>query len=201
MWRSTILAVALLLIAVVTPSAAVPIVYADFLSDGVTVVGSISQPNGQPANPVGAVYYAFYANAGASVTIIGRRLDGPYDMSFWVLQGLFADTDAFGGNLANLGYIDFGDDQLPPNVPGPFGDPYSSFTAPSSGFYTVAVTNYASTGTPPYSFELTATGISAAAIPEPSALALTGCGVLALAILRRRMHRAPSPRPATRADV
>ncbi len=166
--------------------AAAPITYAGILSDGVTVVGSISQPNDQSSNPDGAVYYAFYANAGASVTVTGRRLDGPYDMSFWVLQGLFTDTDVFGDDLSNLGYIDFGDDDLPPNIPGPFGDPQVTFNAPATGFYTVAVTNYASNGTPPYSFDLTATGISGAAIPEPAALALTGFGLLALGILRRR---------------
>jgi len=167
-------------------ASAVPIVYADVLSDGVLVTGSISQPNGDPFNPVGAVYYAFYANAGASVTVTGRRLSGPYDMFFWVLQGLFADTDVFGGNLSSLGYIAFGDDELPPNIPGPFGDPQVSFTAPATGYYTVAVTNLASDGTPPYDFNLVATGISTAAIPEPATTVLAAVGLLVLALTRRK---------------
>jgi len=167
-------------------ASAVPIFYADVLSDGVLVTGSISQPNGHPDDPVGAVYYAFYANAGASVTVTGRRLSGPYDMSFWVLQGLFADTNVFGGDLGSLGYIAFGDDELPPNIPGPYGDPQVSFIAPATGYYTVAVTNFLSDGTPPYDFNLVATGISSAAIPEPTTVALTGLGLLALALTRRK---------------
>lgn len=92
-----------------------PIVYTATLFDNVPVIGTISQPNGQPSNPVGAVYYSFYANAGAPVTVIGRRLSGPYDMAFWVFAGLFSDTDAFGPSFGSNdpGYIDFGDDQLP----------------------------------------------------------------------------------------
>lgn len=168
------------------PLCAVPIIYTATLYDGVPVAGTIYQPNGQPSNPVGAVYYSFFANAGASVTVTGARLSGPYDMAFWVLQGLFADTDVFGGDLASLGYIDIGDDELPPNLPGPFGDPRSTFIAPSTGFYTVAVTNFASGGTPPYDFLLTATGISEAAIPEPGTLGLAAIGLLALLAIRRR---------------
>ena len=163
-----------------------PIVYADVLSDGVLVTGSISQPNGHWYDPVGAVYYAFYANAGASVTVTCRRLSGPYDPSLWVLQGLFGDTDIFGGDLSSLGFIAFGDDELPPNIPGPFWDPQVSFIAPATGYYTVAVTNFSSNGTPPYDFNLVATGISSAAIPEPTTVALTGLGLLALALTRRK---------------
>lgn len=185
-WRSSVCTLAVLAASAALPLAAVPITYTDILSDGVTVVGTISQPNGQSSNPVGAVYYAFYANAGAAVTVTGRRLSGPYDMSFWVLQGLFTDTDVFGGDLSSLGYIDFGDDELPPNIPGPFGDPQVTFNAPATGLYTVAVTNFASNGTPPYSFQLTATGIADVAIPEPAALTLTGVGLLSLGLLRRR---------------
>jgi len=172
------------------PLCAVPITYTAALYDSVPVVGTIYQPNGQPSNPVGAVYYSFYANAGMSVTVTGARLSGPYDMSFWVLPGLFADTDVFGGSLGNLG-IAFGDDQIPPNLPGPFDDPQVTFIAPSTGPYTVAVTNYASNGTPPYDFQLTATGISEAAIPEPGTVVSAALGLLAL-FARRRRHGALS---------
>lgn len=168
------------------PAAAVPILYSDVLSDGVPVTGTIYQPNGHEDDPVGAVYYSFYATAGSSVTVTGRRLSGPYDMSFWVLEGLYSDTDVFGGYLGSLGSIDFGDDQLPANVPGPYGDPQVSFVAPTTGAYTVAVTNYASNGTPPYDFTLEATGISEAAIPEPATAVLAGIGLLCLGWVRRR---------------
>lgn len=170
------------------PLGAVPITYTATLYDGVPVIGSISQPNGQPSNPVGAVYYSFYANVGASVTVTGARLSGPYDMAFWVYSGLYSDTSAFGAGFSTShpNYIAVGDDQLPPNIPGPFGDPRVFFSAPTTGFYTVAVTNFASSGTPPYDFRLTATGISSAEIPEPGTWALIGLGLAGLAVLRRR---------------
>jgi len=168
------------------PLSAVPITYTATLYDGIPVIGTISQPNGEPSNPVGAVYYSFFANVGASVTVTGARLSGPYDMSFWVLQGLYTDTNVFGSDLSSLGYIAFGDDQLPPNLPGPYGDPRVTFVAPSTGFYTVAVTNFASNGTPPYDFRLTATGISEATIPEPGTWTLAALGLLALFARRRR---------------
>ncbi|MGQ9918714.1 MAG: PEP-CTERM sorting domain-containing protein [Bryobacteraceae bacterium] len=150
------------------------------------MTGTIYQPNGHHRDPVGAVYYSFYATAGTSVTVTGRRLSGPYDMSFWVLEGSYSDTDVFGGSLPSLGYIAFGDDQLSPNVPGPYGDPQVTFVAPTTGAYTVAVTNYYSNGTPPYDFTLKATGVSEAAIPEPATTVPAGIGLLWLALVRRR---------------
>lgn len=170
------------------PLSAVPITYTETLYDGIPVIGTISQPNSEPSNPIGAVYYSFLANAGAVVTVTGARLSGPYDMAFWVFAGLFSDTSAFGAgfDVSHPSFIGFGDDDLPPNIPGPFGDPQVTFIAPSPGFYTVAVTNFASNGAPPYDFRLTATGISEAAIPEPGTWTLTALGVFALYLRRRR---------------
>ncbi|MDP1534684.1 MAG: PEP-CTERM sorting domain-containing protein [Rubrivivax sp.] len=162
---------------------AVPISYQATLYNNQLVAGTIAQPNGQPSNPVGAEYYSFFADAGSNVTVTGQRLDGAYDMSFWIYSGLFANTDDFGGAFGGAGMIAFGDDQLSPAIPGPFGDPYSAFVAPSTGYYTVAVTNFLSNGTPPYGFTLQATGVS---VPEPASLALMGLGLLGLAAARRR---------------
>jgi hypothetical protein len=168
---------------------AVPITYEDTLSDGVTVAGVNGQAPSNSANPVGAEYYRFFANAGSNVTVRGDRLAGHYDMSYWIFQGVFADTAAFGASFdaGDPGFIDFGDDEAAPNIPGPFGDPRSAFVAPVSGFYTIAVTNFLSNAGPPNPFELTATGI--VNVPEPGTALLIGLGLAGFAFARRRASR------------
>ncbi len=161
---------------------ATPIVYSGQLFDGIPILGTISQPNDSFDNPEGAVYYLFEANSGNLVEVFGDRLVGAYDMSFWIFQGTFTDTATFGGSFDNSdpGFIAFGDDEDPPNIPGPFGDPHVFFTAPSTAFYTVAVTNFASDGNPPYDFRLQANGVTP--IPEPATFALLGLGLLTLGL-------------------
>lgn len=171
---------------------AVPISYIT-LSDGVEVFGSNTQTAGNQNNPVGANYYRFHATAGSAITIIGRRQAGFYDMSFWVFSQLFADTNDFGPTFDNgdaLG-VDFADDELPPFIAGPYGDPRSTFNAPVTGDYTVAVTNYLSgAGGPPNPFSLVAEGIDDNAVPEPGTLILLGSGLTGLVMRRRRRTQA-----------
>lgn len=168
---------------------AVPIQYTT-LQNNVASFGEIS-PSANWYTPATAQYFSFYANGGQQVTITGTRIDGGYDMGFWLFAGLFNDTNQFGSvfDLFDTGFIALRDDQIAPPPPGgPFADPQFVATL-NAGWYTVAVTNFDSIGDPGpdnmYDFRLLASNV-AARIPEPAPLVLVGFGLLAVAFARRR---------------
>lgn len=173
---------------VAVPVFAVPIVYEGQLSPGVPFPGVNLQPPFSEEIPVGANYISFFANFGDIVTLFGDRQAGHYDMAFWVFQGLFSDTSQFGATFdtGDPGYIAAADDEDPANIPGPFKDPRSVFTAPVTGFYTVAVTNYASSAGPPNPFTVTGLNIQPPqSIPEPASVVLFAMAVLGAAAYGR----------------
>jgi hypothetical protein len=178
------------IVLVASSTLATPIVYQQPLmpAGAQNVPGVNTQGPGNQTNTNGATYHYFYAQAGSLVTLNGNRERGPYDMSFGIWQGTYADTNDLAFFDAN--FIAFGDDEDAPNIPGPFGDPRSSFIAPTNGFYTVAVTNFLSSdgGTVnPYNLDI----IGNANTPEPASMALFGgIAVAGIAGLRRRMKKA-----------
>lgn len=176
-----------------TVTHAIPISYTS-LANGVPDTGQISATHTYN-NPVGAQYFSLYAATGFMVNVVGARLEGAYDMAFWVFSGLFTDTNDFGGSFtySTPPFVTIGDDENPANIPGPYGDPNASFFAETAGFYTVAVANFVSGDPGPdglFDFRLVAYGIESAptvqAVPAPGILAMLGLGLVVMAVARRR---------------
>ena len=169
-------------------SEAAPIVYLGSLPNGSPVAGVNTQAPGNDDNPIGADYWLFEATAGANVDIFADRQAGHFDPSFWIFSGMFADTNQFGASFdsGDAGFIDFGDDEDAPNIAGPFGDPHVFFVAPSTGLYTIAVTNFLSNSGPPNPYTLQGNNINPSAIPEPASMLLLGSGITGLVAARRR---------------
>lgn len=163
-------------------SMAEPINYnPEIFPDSTWHYGTISQSSSNHSNPVGAQYFKFWGNAGTVYSVTGQRLDPAYDMAYWLFEGQFADTDAFGGSFDILdpGFVDFADDEIP-NL-GPYGDPFCEFTSATTGWFTIAVTNYATKASPPYRFQVQVSGI-----PEPSTFFLVLSAALGFVTVRRR---------------
>jgi len=147
-----------------TPSQASPVL--GNLNDGLNHIGTISG------------VWSLFVNAGDFITVTARRLQ---------TSDIYAiATDGAAGSGNQVGY---GDDNLSPYVGGPYGDPQFSFTAASTGEYSVLV-DYCCSATPgdALSYFVFATGSTASvnSVPLPGTLALAGLGLVALGAIRRK---------------
>ncbi|HEX5136301.1 MAG TPA: PEP-CTERM sorting domain-containing protein [Planctomycetota bacterium] len=172
-------------------AAADPISYEGQLEDGVTQYGAL--PPGEFYDARDADFWYFWATAGDNVTVVARRVDQALDPTLWVYKGIYystTDPDMAGGNnyfQPSPYFIDMADDEIPND---PYGDPLSSFVAPWTGWYTAAVTEYASGPLPgdgDYDYSITVRGITGIpTVPEPTLLALLTCGACGVFLSRRR---------------
>jgi hypothetical protein len=176
-------------------AAADPITYDGTLPfGGGTLPGAIGVGDNNDARL--ADYWRFWATAGDSVTVLVERVDTALDPSQWIFSGLYGDTgdalltagDHFFGVGETATFIDYADDEM--SDPGPFGDPLSIFTAPVTGWYTVAVSEFLSGALPTddgdYDYEITVRGITGRPVPEPTLLVLLACGACGVTLSRRR---------------
>jgi len=137
-------------------------------------------------------FWNFQGTEGSTVHLVGLRLDGELDLAFSLYSGLttadegaFLNTSDFGG----LTWLAAADDELPPYLPGPYGDPaLVYFTLPATGWYTVAVGGFASDGEGPYGYELAMVSDPPDInnVPVPAAVWLLGSGLLGLLGLKRK---------------
>ncbi len=175
---------------------ATTIVSSGDLTGGAFVQGSTSAANYAIAPVSEFAWFTFSANAGDALTLdVNRTVNGNMDPIAYVHFGnaIGGDTNLVpdAGNLTALGgvFILAADDTTAPAIPGPFGDPFAQFVAPSTGVYTVIVSNFFGNQIGPderYHFEIAVTGSTAAIVPLPSAGLATLAGLGIVAGRRRR---------------
>jgi hypothetical protein len=132
-------------------------------------------------------FWSFAGLAGSQVSIRGTRLDAGLDPVLDLYFGTTTADDSLfrtGQSWGGLQYLATSDDVIDPPS-GPFGDPFLSFTLPSTGNYTIAIGGGGSDGEGPYRYSL-----SVQAVPEPESWAMMLIGSCLLGgWLRRRDKR------------
>lgn len=100
-------------------------------------------------DPANSDYWYFFGEAGDTITIDVDRAVAELDPRMWLFEGLITDPFLhFGAQIDNgdPGHLADADDNdpEPPGLEGPFADPIITITLPSTGYYTIIVTNYIS---------------------------------------------------------
>lgn len=111
-----------------------------------SAIGSVNSTSGfTSSDPADSDYWFFNLTAGDSVVVQVHRLEQDLDPALFIFEGTISDPFAqLGANIpfSGSGFIGWADDEI--SNPGPFGDPYLTFTAPSTGTYTAIITNFLS---------------------------------------------------------
>jgi hypothetical protein len=125
-------------------------------------------------------------------------LDGPLNPIFAVWRGTETVTTAFVdlfSSIPNATIIGTFDDELPPNVPGLFGDPFGAIPITVTGRYILAVShfgpdNLAGIDPPPNGVNDFHYNLTVEATPEPGTWVLISVGLLAGGVGYRRRSKA-----------
>jgi hypothetical protein len=132
-------------------------------------------------------FWTFDGTAGSQEQFTVRRLVGELDPALGIWFGTEADTtnyDNLFSNSVNTNQVAFADDELPPAIPGPFGDPTVRFSLPETGTYTIAVASFLSgPEDEPFGYSLT----RSLSVPFSDSATILGSGlVLGLGLLLKR---------------
>lgn len=110
-------------------------------------------------------YYKFEGNAGDVITITVNRTSCAIDPAFTLFEGLGTTTTGLAPNASTsteLSFLTWRDDDIAPALGcGQFYDPFlDGYVLPTTGWYTIAVYNFAGYATGPYEYDLVLEGVT-----------------------------------------